>query len=171
MSRNGRSLLGLAVGLLVLAADQASKYWVLEVLNLPAQRRVPVFPGFDLTMVRNYGITFGLLSSDSAWSGVVLAAVALAVVVALAVWLRRAEHALVAVALGAVAGGAVGNIIDRMRLGWVVDFLDFTSLLPGLWRWVFNVGDSAIVCGVAMLVLDGMRRPDTTRLAGSAGDK
>jgi lipoprotein signal peptidase len=169
MSRNGRSVLGLAVGLLVLAADQASKYWVLEVLHLPERFSVPVFPGLSLTMVWNHGITFGLLSIDSAWSGVVLAVVALAVVVALGIWLRRAEHVLVAVALGAVAGGAVGNVIDRARFGAVVDFI---HAYAGSWSWyVFNVADAAIVCGVAALVLDGMRRPDTTRLAGTAGDK
>lgn len=169
MTRNGRSLLGLATVLVVLAADQASKYWVLQVLRLPDLVSVPLFPGLSLTMVWNHGITFGMLSSDSAWSGLALAAVALVVVGFLGVWLRRAEHVLAAVALGAVAGGAIGNVIDRARFGAVVDFI---HAYAWGWSWyVFNVADAAIVCGVAALVLDGLRRPDAGRLAGSARDQ
>ena len=83
----------------------------------------------------------------------VWAGVALAVVVALGVWLRRAESALVATALGAIAGGAIGNVIDRVRFGAVVDFLHAHAFG---WSWyVFNVADAALVCGVGALVLDG----------------
>ena len=76
-----------------------------------------------------------------------LAGIALIVVVALGLWLRRAENALAAVSIGAIAGGAVGNVIDRLRYGAVVDFLHAHI---GDWSWyVFNVADAAIVCGVA----------------------
>jgi lipoprotein signal peptidase len=79
----------------------------------------------------------------------------MAVVVALAIWLRRAENAWVAASLGAIGGGAVGNVIDRLRFGAVVDFLHAHAYG---WSWyVFNVADAAIVCGVAALVLDGLR--------------
>jgi lipoprotein signal peptidase len=76
-------------------------------------------------------------------------------VTGLVVWLRRAETWLIALSLGAIAGGAVGNVVDRLRFGWVEDFIHFHV---GGWNWyVFNVADAAIVCGVAALVLDGLR--------------
>ncbi len=107
-----------------------------------------------LTFVRNRGVTFGLLNGYGTWSYLVLAAVALAVVAALSVWLRRAESSLVAASLGAIAGGAIGNVIDRLRFGSVVDFIDAHL---GDWHWyVFNVADAAIVCGVAVLVLESL---------------
>lgn len=145
---------GIGMALAILVADQISKWWVLEVFDLPARVSVPLLPFLNLTMVWNRGITFGLLSTESGWGAVLLAGVALAVVAALAVWLWQAERATVALALGAVAGGAVGNIIDRMRFGAVVDFLHAHA-----WGWswyVFNVADAAIVCGVGVLVLDSV---------------
>ena len=163
-----RVRLGVLALVLVLAADQASKWWVLEVLDLPDLRQVAVLPVFSLTMVWNRGVTFGLLNGFGAWGAWLLAGAALAVVAVLAVWLRRAESRLVAAALGAIAGGAVGNVIDRLRFGAVVDFL---HAHVGSWSWyVFNVADAAIVCGVAVLVLDGLRpkrpvAPDAAPLA------
>ncbi len=151
----GRVRWGLLAALLVLVADQASKWWVLEVLRLPERGQVPVLPVLSLTMVWNQGVTFGLFHQGGAWGPWLLAGVALAVVAALVVWLRRAESALVAASLGAIAGGAVGNVIDRLRFGAVVDFLHAHAFG---WSWyVFNVADAAIVCGVAVLVLDGLR--------------
>ena len=160
MGRNRLTVTGLAAGLAVLGLDQATKYWVLEILRLPELRAIKVLPVLNLTWVENRGVTFGLLDSPGGWSPFVLAGVALMVVVALVVWLRRAEGPLMAVALGAVAGGAIGNVIDRLRFGYVVDFLHFHV---GAWSWyVFNVADSAIVCGVVALVIDGLwpRRSD-----------
>ena len=169
LARRGRTLIGAGVALATLAADQASKYWILEILRLPDIGSTPILPMLNFTMVWNHGITFGLLWSDSAWAGAVLGTIALAVVVALAVWLWRAERMLVAVALGAVAGGAIGNVIDRARFGAVVDFIHAHAFG---WSWyVFNVADAAIVCGVAALVLDGMRHPAAGRLAPRGGDK
>lgn len=158
MNRARLPLLGVIAALVVLAADQASKYWVLYELNLPDIAQVVVLPFFNLTMVWNRGVTFGLLASDGAWSQFALAAVAAAVVIALGVWLKRAETWFVAVALGSIGGGAVGNVIDRLRFQAVVDFLHFHAFG---WSWyVFNVADAAIVCGVAVLVADSLlRRP------------
>ena len=144
----------------ILVADQVSKVWILFVFDLPAKGSVALLPGLNLTMVWTRGITFGLLSSDALWVSVALAAVALAVVVALFLWLRRAARLDVALGLGAVAGGAVGNVIDRVRFGAVVDFIHAHA-----WGWswyVFNVADAAIVCGVGVLLLDSLlagRRP------------
>ena len=159
---------GLLSGLLVLIADQASKYWILAVLDLPLRRRVDLLPVLSLTWVENTGVTFGLLRAASGWGPLLLAAVAFAIVAGLLLWLRRAETWLVALALGAIAGGAIGNVVDRLRFGWVEDFI---HVHVGDWSWyVFNVADAAIVCGVAALVLDGVlprrSRHDDERLAG-----
>ena len=169
MTRGTRRLLGGFAAIGVLLFDQASKYWVLDVLHLPDLGSIAVVPLLNLTMVWNRGITFGLLTAESSWGGVALAGVALGVVAALGVWLWRAERGVVAVALGAVAGGAIGNVIDRARFGAVVDFIHLHAMG---WSWyVFNVADAAIVCGVAALVIDGMRHPYPGRLADTSGDK
>jgi lipoprotein signal peptidase len=154
MSRNRLTLLGLLAALVVLAADQVSKWWVLDVIRLPELGQIVLLPVLNLTMVWNRGVTFGLLTGFGSWSYLLLAAVALGVVVALVVWLRRAESRLVAVALGAIVGGAVSNVIDRLRFGAVVDFIHAHI---GAWSWyVFNLADAAIVCGVAALVIDSL---------------
>lgn len=156
----GRSFmpLGLIAGLVVLVADQVSKWWVLNVLDLPDLRQIVLLPVLNLTLVMNPGVTFGLLTGLGAWGHVILVAVALAVVVALGFWLRRAENWTMAVAIGAIAGGAVGNVIDRVRFGRVVDFIHAHIGTPwGDFSWyVFNVADAAIVCGVAVLVLQSV---------------
>jgi lipoprotein signal peptidase len=153
--------LGLIVALVTLVADQASKWWILDGLRLPERVNVPLLGGetvgLDLTMVWNRGVTFGLLSGDGAWHHVLLAVMALAIAAFLLRWMAKAETKLVAIALGGVIGGAVGNVIDRVRFGAVVDFIDFHV---GGWHWyVFNVADAAIVCGVIALVADSLLRP------------
>jgi lipoprotein signal peptidase len=155
--------LGLLSAVLVLAADQGSKYWVLNVLDLPDLGSVAVLPVLSLTMVWNHGVTFGLFNNFGSWGRVALAGLALVIVAALAVWLWRAERATVACALGAIGGGAVGNVIDRVRFGAVVDFIHAHAWG---WQWyVFNVADAAIVCGVAVLVLDSLLHRSDTPLA------
>jgi signal peptidase II len=158
MTRTNFVPLGVIAALVVLVADQASKWWVLNVLDLPDLRQVVLLPVLNLTMVWNHGVTFGLLNGLGDWGHVVLAGVALAVVVALGFWLRRAESRTMAVAIGAIAGGAVGNVIDRVRFGGVVDFIHAHVATPwGDVSWyVFNVADAAIVCGVAALILESM---------------
>lgn len=156
---------GLLFAALLLLADQASKWWILEVVRLPEVRNVPVVAlgpiGLDLTMVWNRGVTFGLFSGGGAWNHLILALIALAVAAFLLRWLWRAETRLVAYALGAVIGGAIGNVIDRFRFGAVVDFLH-------AWAWdyswyVFNIADAAIVLGVLALVADALIRPEGKR--------
>ena len=145
---------GLLAAVLVLAADQGSKNWIVQGLDLPDLGSVRLLPVLNLTWVENRGITFGLLNGLGDLAPVLLTLVALGVVVALGLWLWRSERLLVAVALGAVAGGAMGNVIDRLRLGYVIDFIHAHA-----WGWswyVFNVADASIVCGVSALVLDGM---------------
>ena len=149
-----RFQVGILVALAVLAADQASKYWVLHVLHLPDIGQLVLLPVLNLTMVWNRGVTFGLLAGFGDWGTMALTIIALAVVVVLGFWLRRAGSALMAGSIGAIAGGAVGNVLDRLRYGAVVDFI---HAHVGGWSWyVFNVADAAIVCGVAALLLDGL---------------
>ncbi|MGH7042006.1 MAG: signal peptidase II [Acetobacteraceae bacterium] len=160
--RNRLTAVGVLVGLAAFGGDQGSKYWILHILDLPQLGDVRVLPVLDFTMVWNRGVTFGLLDASGAWSAAVLAAVALAIVVGLGVWLRRTDSLATAIALGAIAGGAVGNVTDRLRYGAVVDFIRAHAFG---WSWyVFNVGDAAIVCGVAALAILG-----GTARSGSAG--
>ena len=165
VTRNHLTGLGLVAAVVVLIADQVSKWWVLDGLHL-AERPdgIELLPVLRFTMVWNRGVTFGLLTGFGSWSYLLLAAVALAVVAALIAWLRRAESGVVATALGAIVGGAISNVIDRLRFGAVVDFIHAHI---GAWSWyVFNLADAAIVCGVAALVLDSLlpraRRADST---------
>ncbi|MCW8085785.1 signal peptidase II [Sabulicella glaciei] len=156
---------GLLFALVLLVLDQLSKWWVLEVLDLPGRRSVPLLEagpfGLDLTMVWNRGVTFGMFSGEGAWNHVILALLAMAVSVFLLRWLWKAENRWAALALGAVIGGAVGNVIDRFRFGAVVDFVDAHAWG---WHWyVFNIADAGIVCGVAVLVADALIRPEGRR--------
>ncbi len=152
MTRNQLTALGICSALVIIGLDQFSKWWVLNVIDLPDIGQVVLLPVLNFTMVWNRGVTFGLFNGFGEWSYLALTAVALAVVVALGVWLRRAESRLVATALGAIAGGAISNVIDRLRFGAVVDFIH--AHIGDLSWYVFNVADAAIVCGVAALVLD-----------------
>jgi signal peptidase II len=145
----------------VVVIDQLSKLWVLNGLHLDLRGQIPVLPFFRLTLVMNPGVSFGLMRADSSAGRWILVAAALVVVVFLVAWVRRAERPLFATAIGFVVGGAVGNnLIDRARIGQVVDFLDFSGLH---FPWVFNVADSAITIGVVLLLLDSFapaQRPD-----------
>jgi signal peptidase II len=136
---------------LVVVLDQASKFWVLRVFDLPSRATVPVAGPFHMTMVWNRGVSFGLLRADVDLTRWALAAFSIIVAIVLSVWVRGATRRLSAVALGLVIGGAVGNVIDRIRFGAVADFLDFSRLW---FPWIFNVADAAISCGVALLLLD-----------------
>ncbi|GBQ61915.1 lipoprotein signal peptidase [Ameyamaea chiangmaiensis NBRC 103196] len=145
--------LGALLFVLVLAADQFSKYWILSVYDLPAKRSVAILPFLNFTMVWNHAVTFGMFGHSGA-GPLLFAAVALAVVCALAVWMSRTADPLVAAALGAICGGAIGNVVDRLRFGAVVDFIHAHAFG---WSWyVFNVADSAIVCGVGVLLLTSL---------------
>ena len=156
---------GLILAAAILVADQASKWAILELVDLDEVGQVKLLSagpfGFDLTMVWNRGVTFGMLAGDGAWTQAVLGLLALGIAAFLLRWMARAETRAVAIALGAVVGGAVGNVIDRLRFGAVVDFVDaHLAVGAGTWHWyVFNVADAAIVLGVLALVLDALFRP------------
>lgn len=146
--------LGLAIAGLVIVADQACKYLMYDLLIADGLRMVEVLPFFNLVPVWNFGVSFGMFNFGPGESRWVLIALALAIVTALVVWLRRADQRLVAVALGLVIGGALGNVVDRSLWGAVFDFLDFHV---GGWHWpAFNIADSGISIGVALLLFDAL---------------
>jgi signal peptidase II len=148
----GFGLMAYAIAAVVAGLDQASKAFLLGPFDLPAKGVVDVLPIFRLTMVWNPGVSFGLLNTHGGAGRWLLVAFAAAVVTALALWARQMTRPLNAIAVGLVMGGAIGNnIIDRVRFGAVADFLDFSGIG---FRWVFNVADSAISVGVALLLLE-----------------
>ena len=151
----------------VIALDQLSKWWVLGPLDLPARGQVRVAPPWlSLTLTRNSGVSFHLLAGGalSRW-GLTLFSVMVAG--ALAVWAARADKRVQALGIGLIIGGALGNALDRLRLGMVTDFLDVTAALP-FFPWIFNVADSAITVGVVLLLLESVLAPSP---AGSAPEK
>jgi len=107
-------------------------------------------------MVWNRGVSFGLFRADADLVRWILTIFSIAVAIALSIWVRKADRPMLSVGLGLVIGGAIGNAIDRIRFGAVVDFLDFQRL--GFFPWVFNVADSAITIGVVFLLLDSLRK-------------
>lgn len=156
----------LLLALAILAADQASKAWLIDWL---AGRGgfVEVTGFFNLVMVWNRGISFGMLQSGETgrW---VLAAFAALVCVGLVYWLRRGHPRMTALGIGAVLGGAVGNIVDRVVHGAVADFFD-VHVLGYHWP-AFNVADSAITLGVVAILIDGLRGPPSAAAAPSSRD-
>ncbi len=146
----------LTLALLVLFLDQLTKWWVVTQVMTPP-RVIEVTGFFNIVMVWNRGVTFGLLGMGGDAMRWALVAGALAVTGFLLLWLARTGDRLLGLALGAVVGGALGNVVDRVIYGKVADFLDFH--LSG-WHWpAFNLADSAIVCGVGFIVLHSVRTP------------
>ena len=145
---------GALVAVATFAADQASKLWLLFGYDLPMREPVAVTPFLNLIVVWNRGISYGLLQQGSdlgRWALVVLSIVA---TVAIAWWLRSAATRVLATALGLLAGGALGNAVDRAAYGAV---FDFAQLHWGTWSWyVFNIADVAIVAGVVGLLYDSL---------------
>jgi len=151
-------LAGFGLAALVLAADQGSKYWVLHGLHLQDGHFLVLLPVLNFVLVWNRGVTFGLFNGPGAFNWIILALLALAVVAVLGTWLWRSKNLFKMLAIGAIMGGAVGNVIDRLRFGAVVDFIQ--AHLGAYSFYVFNVGDSAIVCGVIALMAESLLRRD-----------
>ena len=149
---------GAAVAVLAFAADQASKLWLLRGFDLPERSPYGVAPGIDLVMAWNRGVSYSLLTSDTDAGRWLLVGLTLAASLALAVWLARSRTAATCVALGLLIGGALGNLVDRVSYGAVVDFV---SLHAGGFHWyVFNGADCAITAGVVLLLLEWVAFPE-----------
>ena len=145
--------LGLTVAALTLIVDRLSKLWLVGYLA-DHPLGVEVTPFFNLVMVWNTGVSFGLFSGSGDAGRWILSALALAITGFLTVWLWSVRSRLIAVALGLVIGGALSNVIDRLYWGKVADFFDFH--VAGYSWPAFNVSDSGVVIGVVLLLLDSL---------------
>ena len=144
---------GLLVTVLALILDQVTKLLVYDRLWQPP-RRVELFGFLDLVPVENRGISFGMFQSQGNTGVWLISAFALIVSLGLGLWMSRVSRRWPALALGLIIGGALGNVIDRLRLGWVIDFIDFHV---STWHWpAFNMADAAITVGVGILLIDGL---------------
>jgi signal peptidase II len=148
---------GLAVAVVALAADQAHKYWMLQIYRIAERGRTEIAPFFDLVMTWNHGISYGLLQQDSTFGRLALMVFSVVAVAVLFLWMSNAASRLVAISLGLIIGGALGNITDRIMHGAVADFFSFHY--AGYYWYVFNVADVAIGAGVIGLILDWMIAP------------
>lgn len=157
-------LVAYVLAVLVILLDQVSKLWVLDNLNVSETLEVLPFLHFSLT--HNTGVSYGLFNNFGQAGRWLLSAFSLGVAITLAVWVRSAAKWLSALGVGLIIGGAVGNLIDRVRLGWVVDFLDARPLLH--FPWIFNVADSAITIGVILFLIELITTPDKKSEAPAA---
>jgi signal peptidase II len=147
--------IGTVTALIVLLLDQATKVFVYVGLDIATNAPIRVLPFFDLTLVWNYGISYGLFQQSTQAGRWALFAFKIVAAVALTIWFWRAGEKLLSLALGLIVGGAIGNAIDRAVYGAV---LDFAHLHYGTFSWyVFNVADAAIVVGVLFLLYDSFR--------------
>ncbi|NOU12651.1 MAG: signal peptidase II [Methylococcaceae bacterium] len=165
--RNLTMLKWLWLSLLALGLDQGSKILVDNSMQL--FESIPVLPYFNLTYVHNTGAAFSFLSEAGGWQRWFFAGLALVISVVITFWLARlkSHETLLAVALALVLGGAVGNLIDRLAYGYVIDFLD---VYVDNWHWpAFNIADSAITLGVVLMLLEsfGVTHQKSDELSGS----
>ena len=147
------------LSLFILVADQISKQLAESAVQL--YERVALLPHLNLTLAYNRGAAFSFLSDQGGWQRWFFSVLAMGVTLVLIVWLRQLDRAnrWTAISLSLIVGGAVGNLVDRLLFGHVIDFIDFYY---GQWHWpAFNVADSAITVGVVMMLLDAFRGQKT----------
>ena len=149
---------GVIVAVLACVADQASKLYLLQVVDLAAHGPIRLGPFFDFILTKNTGISYGLLQTQGPLGAWLLLGFKAAAVVLLWIWLASAQARLTALSLGLIIGGAVGNAIDRLAYGWVADFV-FFHISTAHWQfnwYVFNLADVAIVAGVIGLLYESL---------------
>ena len=140
---------------LVIVLDQASKWFMVSWLSF--REVVPVIPSFNFTLAYNFGAAFSFLSDAGGWQRWFFVGLATVISGVLIVWLKglKPQAKLEALSLSLILGGAIGNVIDRLYYGYVVDFID---IYYGSYHWpAFNVADSAIVVGAILLVIDSLK--------------
>ena len=147
---------GVIAAIATVVVDQASKLWLIYVFDIGHRGTVKVTPFFDLVLAWNIGISFGWFQNDNPAAQIALMAIKALAVVALTIWMARSRTVLATVALGLIIGGAIGNAIDRIAYGAVVDFALFhVQIGQNTFNWyVFNLADVAIVAGVMALLYD-----------------
>ena len=143
--------LGFAISGGIILLDQLTKWLMVNIVHLESREQVRLLPFFNLTLVWNHGVSFGLLNDGGRWGSIGLIIFALIISGIFGSWLLKTDRIWPGVGMGLVIGGALGNVIDRVIHGRVFDFLDFSGLgFP----WIFNVADSAITIGMIMLAWD-----------------
>lgn len=150
----------------VLILDRVSKLWILNGIKLPDVGRIEVSPIFNLTFTWNKGVSFGALKADGDLGKWALVVLSLGIAGWFGWWMWRTPRKLASAALALIVGGALGNLVDRVNYGAVVDFLDFSALH---FPWIFNVADSAITVGAALLALDFLLEAREERAAATSG--
>lgn len=169
--------IGAAVALLGFLSDRLSKWWLIDIFKIEERVVVPVLPFFDLVMAWNKGISYGLFQADTGLGRAILAGFAILVCLVLSGWLAKVHNRLMAVSLGLIIGGAVGNIYDRIVFGAVADFFSLHGF--GFYWYIFNVADVWIAFGVGLMIYDtffptgekgeagdGQDIPDSPKLGG-----
>ncbi len=146
------TVFGLSIALAAFLIDRLSKWWLIDVFGIAERGIVTVLPFFDLVMAWNRGISYGLFQADTTLGVALLAGFAIIVAVALTLWLARINHRLMALSIGLIIGGAIGNIYDRIVFGAVADF--FSLHAYGFYWYIFNVADIWIVFGVILMIYD-----------------
>lgn len=156
---------GVIAAVAALVLDQASKLWLLNVYELGRRGAVTVTPFFDLVLAWNTGISYGWFQDSGPLGQTILLVVKAVAIVVLAVWMARSGTRLAAIGLGLIIGGAIGNAIDRLAYGAVVDFALFhVQIGQKTFNWyVFNLADVAIVAGVAALLYDSFVTPGAAK--------
>ncbi|MCG2839986.1 signal peptidase II [Sandaracinobacter sp. RS1-74] len=140
-----------ALAAIVFLLDQLVKYWIIHVVKLEQAVTIPLLPFLSLTWVENRGVSMGMLTADTEVGRWMLVGLTAVIAIVVAFWIRRERAWPEALALGLVLGGAIGNIVDRVRFGYVVDFV---HLHAGPWSfYVFNIADAAITIGVVILLV------------------
>jgi signal peptidase II len=171
MNQNAKQIFALLAALDIVIADQLSKWAVTEYMIRPLHGGTPVnlwdwmteapprlayaqselLPFFNIVMVWNKGVSFGLFNHDTDYGPLLLTSLSLVISAVFLVWLFRTNSAVQLCGIAMVIGGAIGNVIDRLRFGAVIDFLDFHA---AGWHWpAFNLADSSIVIGIFILIL------------------
>lgn len=154
--------IGLLAAIAALALDQAHKFWMLEIFDIRARQPIMLTPFLDIVLSWNFGVSYSLFASHEGSARIALLAIQGAIIAGLCVWMSRAQSRLLALGLGLVIGGALGNAADRLFRGAVADFFYLHTSLPvgPLANYVFNVADVAITAGVLALLRDGLFAPD-----------
>lgn len=143
--------LGLCLASILILLDQVSKYYVLTYFSHPESQAIDLLPFFNIVLVYNTGISFGMFHNIT-YGQYILTAISGVITLVLCFWLFTTREKNLMIALSFIIGGAIGNIIDRVRLGAVVDFIDLSI---GTYHWpAFNVADSAIFLGVTYLCIE-----------------
>lgn len=148
---------------LMLVLDQLSKIWIDTHMNL--YQSIPVIPGFNITYVRNYGAAFSFLSDAGGWQRWFFAILAASISIGIVIWMKKLkeDERLSAISLSLILGGAIGNLIDRVAYGYVIDFLDVYYKTH---HWpVFNIADSAITVGVAIMFYESFTQKEREDVA------